>query len=41
VLVLLVPAAHGNGLASQATGPQMVLVALTCLCFRRKIVRRA
>jgi len=29
LLVLLVPAAHGNGLATQATGPQMVLVALT------------
>jgi len=29
LLVLLVPAAHGNGLASQATGAQMVLVALT------------
>jgi len=28
-LVLLVPAAHGNGLSAQATGPQMVLVALT------------
>jgi chloramphenicol-sensitive protein RarD len=29
VLVLLVPAAHGNGLADEASGAQMVLVALS------------